>query len=162
MEQEFSAQHRLLWLTAAPWLSCRGQKRAWLPRLAEEPDGGRCFFAFTYYNMHTGVASHWYSRPALPHFRDNFCWIYRSYIKMFRLAAWSDEQKTPWPGRLTDGTSGDGRPWGAKTETMNPTHMCGDEGSRVGQLVVSPHPEGEEDHGYQAYDGHQRVEQSAE
>lgn len=63
---------------------------------------------------------------------------------------------------MTDGTSGDGRPRGTKTETMNPTHVCGDEGSWVGQLVVSPHPEGEDDHGHQAYDGHQRVEQSAE
>ncbi len=40
--------------------------------------------------------------------------------------------------------------------------MCGDEGSRVGQLVVSPHPEREEDDGGQAYDGNQGVKQSAE
>lgn len=42
------------------------------------------------------------------------------------------------------------------------TYMCGDEGSGVGQFVVSPHPEREEDDGDQAYDGDQGVEQSAE
>lgn len=40
--------------------------------------------------------------------------------------------------------------------------MCGDQGGRVGQLVMPPHPEGEEDDGGQAHDGHQRVEQGAE
>lgn len=40
--------------------------------------------------------------------------------------------------------------------------MCGDEGGRVGQFVVPPHPEGEEDDGDQADDGNQRVEQGAE
>lgn len=42
------------------------------------------------------------------------------------------------------------------------TYMCGDEGRRVGQLVMPPHPEGEEDDGGQAYDGNQGVEQGAE
>lgn len=40
--------------------------------------------------------------------------------------------------------------------------MCGDEGSWVGQFVMPPHPEGEEDDGGQAYDGNQGVKQSAE
>lgn len=40
--------------------------------------------------------------------------------------------------------------------------MCGDEGSRVGQLVVPPHPEGEEDDAGQADDGNQGVQQRAE
>lgn len=40
--------------------------------------------------------------------------------------------------------------------------MCGDEGRWVGQFMMSPHPEGEEDHGGQAYDGDQGVEQGAE
>lgn len=42
------------------------------------------------------------------------------------------------------------------------TYMCGDEGSWIGQFVMSPHPEREEDNGGQAYDGNQRVKQSAE
>lgn len=42
------------------------------------------------------------------------------------------------------------------------TYMCGDQGSRIGQLVMPPHPEREEDDSHQAYDGNQRVEQSAE
>lgn len=42
------------------------------------------------------------------------------------------------------------------------TYMCGDEGSRVGQFVMPPHPEGEEDDGGQAYDGNQGVKQGAE
>lgn len=40
--------------------------------------------------------------------------------------------------------------------------MCGDEGGGVGQFVMPPHPEREEDHGGQAYDGNQGVQQSAE
>ena len=40
--------------------------------------------------------------------------------------------------------------------------MCGDEGSWVGQFVMSPHPEREEDNGSQAYDGNQGVEERAE
>lgn len=40
--------------------------------------------------------------------------------------------------------------------------MRGDEGGWVGQFVMPPHPEGEEDDGGQAYDGNQGVKQSAE
>lgn len=42
------------------------------------------------------------------------------------------------------------------------TYMCGDQGGRVRQFVMPPHPEGEEDDGGQADDGNQGVEQSAE
>lgn len=42
------------------------------------------------------------------------------------------------------------------------TYMCGDKGGRVGQLVVPPHPEREEDDGSQTHDGDQGVEESAE
>lgn len=42
------------------------------------------------------------------------------------------------------------------------TYMCGDESCWIGQLVVPPHPEGEEDDGRQAYDRNQGVQQSAE
>lgn len=40
--------------------------------------------------------------------------------------------------------------------------MCGDEGRRVRQFVMSPHPEREENHSNQSDDGDQGVEQSAE
>lgn len=40
--------------------------------------------------------------------------------------------------------------------------MCGDEGSWVGQFVMSPHPEREEDDSSQANDGNQGVKESAE
>lgn len=40
--------------------------------------------------------------------------------------------------------------------------MCGDEGCRVGQFVVPPHPEREEDHSHQSDDGNQGVQQGAE
>lgn len=40
--------------------------------------------------------------------------------------------------------------------------MRGDEGGGVGQLVMPPHPEREEDDGGQADDGNQGVEQRAE
>lgn len=40
--------------------------------------------------------------------------------------------------------------------------MCGDEGSRVGQFVVPPHPERQEDDGGQTDDGNQGVEESVE
>lgn len=46
--------------------------------------------------------------------------------------------------------------------TRGETYMCGDEGGRVGQFMVPPHPEGEEDDGGQAYDGNQGVKQGAE
>ena len=49
-----------------------------------------------------------------------------------------------------------------KNVTLVKTYMCGDERGWVGQLVMPPHPEGEEDDGGQAHDGNQGVEQSAE
>lgn len=42
------------------------------------------------------------------------------------------------------------------------TYMCGDEGCRVRQFVMSPHPEREENHSNQSDDGNQGVQQSAE
>lgn len=42
------------------------------------------------------------------------------------------------------------------------TYMCGDEGCWIRQLVVSPHPEREEDDGGQADYGNQGVKQRAE
>ena len=47
-------------------------------------------------------------------------------------------------------------------KSFSETYMCGDEGGGVGQFVMPPHPEREEDHGGQAYDGNQGVQQSAE
>lgn len=41
---------------------------------------------------------------------------------------------------------------------MMKTYMCGDEGSWVGQFVVSPHPEREEDNSNQTNDRNQRVQ----
>lgn len=40
--------------------------------------------------------------------------------------------------------------------------MGGDQGGWVGQFVVPPHPEGEEDDGGEAHDGNQRVQHGAE
>lgn len=40
--------------------------------------------------------------------------------------------------------------------------MCGNEGRRVRQLVMPPHPEREENQSDQDDDGNQRVQQSAE
>lgn len=40
--------------------------------------------------------------------------------------------------------------------------MCGDQGRRVRQFMMPPHPQGEENHGDQADDGNQGVQQGAE
>ncbi len=82
-------------------------------------------------------------------------------------------EDTTVPATLSDWqvTSGNALQWwGPKMKTRRQTgdhnvffshpgktYMCGDEGSWVGQFVMSPHPEREEDDGGQAYDGNQGV-----